>query len=254
MFKYAGDSYVDILNKVSGGVPNFGTLDIDDSPVYEHSYVIFNDKVSKDIYSIIVASGNIEPHFIYESFSPEYILPQTATVTKAEGNLIKEVNGLPIMSYMETLGLASNGRLCDSFYSVPHSIPFILDYTGQDVRVSRVLVSWNEDGYGVCGGLVLKGAQLSIGTWNKSDVIATTIRTINSILLGKNASTLLLYSCLSRIYALGPDILLEAEKANAIIVDRISYLFAYSGGEICPVNNTTNANSFHNNTIIACVF
>jgi hypothetical protein len=151
---------------------------------------------------------------------------------------------------METIGQAENGKVRD----VIHSVPFILDYTGKGIPVSRVLLSWNEDGYGVCGGLMPEGTKFSIGTWDKDDVVGTTARTIESILLNENISTLLLYSCLARSFALGTDILLETNKVNEIIADRIPYIFAYSGGEICPLHDTANANSFHNNTVIACAF
>ncbi|MCL2066953.1 MAG: FIST C-terminal domain-containing protein [Treponema sp.] len=250
MLNFAGDHYVDALNKVSGGVPNFGTLAIDDTPDYEHSFSIFNDKVEKNIYGIIAASGNINPKFIYASFSPEYILAQTAMITKSEGNLLKEVNGFPIIEYMETLGLANGGKISD----VLHSVPFILDYTGEGIPVSRVLLSWSKDGYGICGGLMPEGTKFSLGTWDKDDVVNTTVRTIKSILAEKGISTLLLYSCLARSYALGTDISAETEKVNENIGDKVPFIFAYSGGEICPLHDAANTNSFHNNTVIACAF
>ena len=250
MLNYAGDHYVDVLNKVSGGVPNFGTLAIDDTPDYEHSYTIFNDKAAKDMYAVIVASGNINPKFIYASFSPEYILSQKAVITKAEGNLLKEVNGFPIIKYMESLGLAADGKVSN----VLHSVPFILDYTGEGIPVSRVLLSWSEDGYGICGGLMPEGTKFSIGTWDKDDVVTTTERTIRNIMSKGEISTLLLYSCLARSYALGTDISAETEKVNELIADKVPYIFAYAGGEICPVRDAANSNNFHNNTVIACAF
>ena len=249
MLNYAGDNYVDVLNKVSCGVPNFGTLAIDSTSDYLNSYVLFNDKVERDIYGIIVASGNIKPKFLYASFSPKYILSQTATITKASGNLLKEVDGFPIIKYMENMGLAENGKVCD----VLHSIPFILDYTGEGIPVSRVLMSWSEDGYGICGGLMPEGTKFSLGTWDKSDVLDTTVRTIKSILLNENISTLILYSCLARSYSLGAELLAETETVNKII-EGTPYIFGYAGGEICPVRDMADSNSFHNNTFIACAF
>jgi hypothetical protein len=244
------DNYVDVLNKVSGGVPNFGALAIDDSQNFKHSCVLFNDKVAKDIYGIILISGNIDPHFIYASFSPEYILPQIATITRTEGNVIKEINGLPMIRFLETLGLASDDKVND----ILHSIPLILGYTDEDIPVSRV-IEWIKEGHGVCPALIPEGTQFSIGTWNKSDVIDSAVRAVRNILSisNKNTHTLLLYSCLTRSYALGKDFLLEAEKVNETIADRAQYLFAYSGGEICPINEAS-TNSFHNNTIVACAF
>jgi hypothetical protein len=250
MLSYAGDNFVDVLNRVSGGVPNFGTLAIDNSADYLDSYVMFNDKVGRDFYGIIAASGNIRPKFLYASFSPEYIMAQTSTITEAEGNLLKQVDGLPIINYMEKIGLAKNGKVKD----VLHSVPFILDYDGDGVPVSRVLLSWSEDGYGICGGLMPEGTSFSLGIWDKADVIRTTVRAIESILANENVSTLMLHSCLARSYALGTEILSETEIINETVKEDVPYIFGYSGGEICPVHDTENANSFHNNTIIACVF
>ena len=250
MLNYAGDHYVQMLDKVSGGVPHFGTMSIDNTNDYSDSYVIFNDKVARDIYAIIVASGNIHPKFLYASFSPQFVLDQSAVITKSEGNLIKEIDGLPAIKYMEKIGLAENGKVGE----ILHSIPFVLDYAGEGIPISRVLLSWSAEEYGMCGGLMPEGTKFNLGRWDKSDVLNTTAQTIEDMLKNEDISTLLLYSCLARSYALGADILLETKKINETVADRIPYIFSYAGGEICPSNNASNANNFHINTVIACVF
>jgi len=250
MLSYAGDNFVEALSEVTGGVPNFGTLAIDNTSDYSDSYVMFNEKVEKDVYGIILASGNITPRFLYASFSPEFIFTHISTITKSEGNLVQEIDGYPTIKYMEKIGLAENGKVSD----ILHSVPFILDYAGEGIPVSRVLLGWSEEGYGICGGLMPEGTKFSLGTWDKSDVLETTVRTIESILEAENVSTLILYSCLARSYALGTDLLSETEKVNETVAERIPYIFSYSGGEICPVRDTANSNSFHNNTVIACAF
>ena len=250
MLEYAGDNYVDSLSKISGGVPNFGTLAIDNTADYLNSYVMFNDKVGRDFYGIIAASGNINPKFLYASFSPEYILTRKAKITKADGNLLKEIDGISIIRFMENMGLAENGKVKD----VLHSVPFIHDYTGEGVPVSRVLLSWSDDGYGVCGGLMPEGTKFNLGMWDKNDVLETTVHTIESMLKKEGVNVLLLYSCLARSYALGVEILLETEIVNKTVAERKPYIFGYSGGELCPIKDAKNANSFHNNTFIACAF
>ena len=250
MLNYTGDEYVDVLNLVSGGVPNFGTLAVDNTSDYRDSYVMFNDKVERDVYGIIVASGDINPQFLYASFSQKYILSGTATITKSKGNIINEIDGLPIIEYMEAIGLAENGKVQD----VLHSVPFILDYSGVGVPVSRVLLSWDENGHGICGGLMPEGAKFSLGTWDKSDVLNTTLLTIENILSNGNANTLLLYSCLARSYSLGGELLAETELVNKTAAEKIPYIFGYAGGEICPAGEGKVTNSFHNNTVIACAF
>ena len=246
MFNHAGDHYVQVMDKITGGVPNFGTLAVDNTADYLDSYVIYNDTVGRDIYAIILASGNIKPRFLYASFSPEYILAQTATITKAEGNILKEIDGLPIIKYMENIGLAENGKVRD----ILHSIPFILDYTGEGIPVSRVLLSWSDDGYGICGGLMPEGTKFSLGTWDMADVLDTTMRTIKSILEEEPANALLLYSCLARNYALGVEHLAETKTIQETVTQGTPYIFGYAGGEICPISDSSN--SFHNNTVIAC--
>jgi hypothetical protein len=250
MLNYAGDHYVGMMDQVSGGVPNFGTLAIDNTANYQDSYVFFNDKVVRDAYAIIVASGNIKPKFLYASFSSEFIFAQVSTITKAEGNLLKEVDGDSIITYMEKIGLAEQGKVKD----ILHSVPFILDYTGEGIPVSRVLLGWSEDNCGICGGLMPEGTKFSLGIWDKNDVLGTTIKTIETLLEDEDIDTLMLYSCLARSYALGTELQAETEIVNNTVHDRIPYLFGYSGGEICPVADIANSNSFHNNTIIACAF
>jgi len=74
------------------------------------------------------------------------------------------------------------------------------------------------------------------------------------MLQNESVSAIILYSCLARSYSLGTDILSETEKIGEAVAERVPYIFSYSGGEICPVKDTANSNSFHNNTIIACTF
>ncbi|MCL1852968.1 MAG: FIST C-terminal domain-containing protein [Peptococcaceae bacterium] len=246
---HAGDHYIEILNMLSGGVPNFGAFAVDNEG-FQHCYVIFNDQVEKDIYAIIVASGNIEPHFAYSStIFLDYALSQKVPITKYQGNLVQEVNGLHFTSFMESLGLDLS-----SHSGVLYSPPFMLNCTDKNHSVSRVLVSLNEDGYAICGGLVPENADVCVGSWDKFDVIDTTTQVINKLLSNEKVNAILLYSCSSRGEIFGREVLIEADKVHDTLADKYPYLFTYSGGEICPADNGSMANCFHNNTIIACAF
>ena len=250
LLHYAGDYYVDILTKISGGVPNFGTVAIGDSVDFENNYVIFNDKCERDIFGVIVASGNIKPQFFYSSLSSEKIIKESAIITKSEGNLLKEVNGLPFCEYLETWGMISNGKARDGL----DSIPLILNYAEGSHHISRVLLIVNENGYGVCGGLMPENSTMNIGTWDKDDVVATTLHTVKSILSNDNISALFIYSCVGRSLVLGADMFAETDKVKEVVAGRLTYLFSYSGGEICPTGDAANTNYFHNNTVVACAF
>jgi len=251
LLHHAGDDYINILNDVSGGVPNFGTLAVDDSANFENSYVIFNDRCEKDIFAVIAASGNINPKFSFESISPEKILMNPAIITKSEGNLLKEVNGLPLYNYLETLGLASNGKVREGL----NSLPLVLGRADGTPPVSKVLIYVNEDGYGVCGGLMPEGASMRIGAWDKDDVVGTALHAVKNALSTENIGGLFIYSCAGRSFVLGVDISAETDRINELVAVKLPYLFAYSGGEICPIcSGAGNINQFHNNTIIVCAF
>ena len=98
-----------------------------------------------------------------------------------------------------------------------------------------------------------EGTKFSLGTWDKSDVLGTTVRTIDDITRYDDVGALLLYSCLARSYSLGTELLAETEVVGEAISGETPYIFGYSGGEICPVSDSFSSNSFHNNTVIACV-
>jgi len=250
LLNHAGDYYVDILGKASGGVPNYGTLAIDDTANFENSYTIFNDTFAKDMFCIIVASGNIHPKFFFSSISSEKILVHPALITKSAGNLLQEVNGRPLYDYLDAQGMVSNGKIRQGL----NSLPLLLDRADGSQVISKVLIYLNEDGYGVCGGLMPEGSTMSIGVWDRDDVVATTLQTVERALSDENVSTLFMYSCYGRSLALGADIFAETDNVSEAVAGKVSYLFAYSGGEICPISGSANPNQFHNNTFVGCVF
>jgi len=83
------------------------------------------------------------------------------------------------------------------------------------------------------------------------DVLSTTEKTLSS--LAEKDSTVLIYSCMGRYLALGADNNAEAGKVGEICGDS-PYLFAYSGGEVCPMPDEEGKlkNIFHNYTIVFC--
>jgi hypothetical protein len=67
---------------------------------------------------------------------------------------------------------------------------------------------------------------------------------------------MLVYSCISRMMALGGNSFGELELVARLTGGRVPCLMAYSGGEICPTQVVGGGatNRFHNNAFIACLF
>jgi hypothetical protein len=257
MVENSGDAYVNVLTKISGGVPCFGTLAVDDTADFRSCYMLYNGEHYRDRMSIILVYGRIRPKFYLASLSESKLLDQSAVVTSSEGHILKEVNGRPVIEYFENLGLT---KASETAYAMT-SLPFILDYMDGTPPISKVFISLNEDKHAICAGAMPEGSTLYLGVLDKEDVLFTSRKAFQDALKGTaEVSGILIYSCISRLMTLGSDFLAEIEMIRKEAGGKAPFLMAYSGGEICPTRINQDApgnaavNRFHNNTFILCIF
>ena len=248
-----GDDYISTIGEISGGVPCFGTIAIDGSNTFEHCFLIYNGEHYTDKMGMILVYGDIKPKFFMATISPEKIIDKPAIVTKSDGVVLMEVNGEPAIDYFKDLGLISS---VESQYAMA-SIPFLLDYNDGTPPVSKVFIFLTPENYAVCAGKMPEGSSMYLGVFDKEDVLYTTSSAVkNAMEDHSDLSCLMCYSCISRCMSLGGDQLAEIDMIRDIVGDELSFLMAYSGGEICPtqVDDDKAINRFHNNAFIACMF
>jgi hypothetical protein len=251
IFTVGGDQIVGAMDRVTGGVPQFGTVTVDNTPEYFTASVIHNGQSSRQGMAMLLVYGDFNPTYYVASISDSKIMMQKAVVTASQNNVVYQVNNTPILTYLESLGLSSEGRIDGA-----NAIPFIIDYNDGTKPVARSIFSALPDGGVVCGGVMPVGATLSIGSIDFADVMNTTSGILGSALEAGERSGFVLFSCLTRNLALGMDSEAEMRKAHAIIGEAAPYQFTYSGGEVCPVYGPDGrlVNRFHNATFVACVF
>lgn len=244
-----GDRVVALLDAASGGVPNFGTVVCDHTDDYHTAQSICGGEASVDKTAILLLSGDIEPTFVMASISDERVIKQRAVITKSQGNLLIEVNNMPTLKYLNSLGLQPGATM-----NGLNSIPFMVD-SGDGKLLARAMFAITEDGAVVCGAAMPEGATLAVGSLDYEDVMLTTKGTLEVALrAGKNGG-MIMFSCLSRYLSLGVDTHKEMELVQRVLPGDMSYYFAYSGGEVCPIYvNGKPVNRFHNVTLVACVF
>ena len=250
---HIGDDYVNTLSRVSGGVPTFGTLGIDDTEAVDKGFLLFNGEAYADRLAMVLVYTETQPKFYRASLSPDKIKQIRSVITKSDGNILMEINGRPVGEFFESIGMHST---VNSQYTMV-TLPFILDFNDGTPPISRIFITRTPEGYAVSTGLVPTGATIDVGVFDKEDVLLTAGDAIKTILEeAEGRSCVLIYSCMARSFSLGGDPLGEAELVRDMIGDRIPFMLAYSGGEMCPteIKADETINRYHSNTFIACMF
>lgn len=240
------------INKVSGGVPLFGTMTCDHNFDFKQAYSICNGKYYKDRLIMILLNGPVSAKFFHISIDVTDRLSQSAVITDSAVNVLKSVNDKPVVDYMISLGLARNGSIEGAV-----AIPFLIDYNDGTQPVCRGVFMITEEGWAVCGGDVPKGALLSTATLDYDDVLRTSGKVLDAVLRAKKeGDALLVVSCNSRSVVMGTEPLAEMEMVHDRLANKLPYHMLYSGGEICPVSDEKGKtrNRFHNFSFTACLF
>lgn len=250
-----GDQYVDAIEKLSPGIPIFGTLAIEDSLDFADCATIYEGESSKDQLSYLLLSGEVSPRFVVGTVSENNSLPYTGEITKSTAHIVYEINDMPTSTYFESIGLAKNGTLNDGLSFVPILIDFKkkADYDG--IPVIRAMLYLDETGAGICRGYMYQNSVFSLSSPSKEDVLLTTGGVIDQINEMEDKQAVLIFSCMVRRMTLGPQPLAEGQLIDEKYASDVPYMLGYAGGEICPTSSTENSvtNRFHNFSIIACV-
>ncbi len=252
IFTVDGEVVLEDLRAASGDLPVFATLAVDHTRDYHTASVIMNGEVYSESMAMILLFGNVHPRFVVGGLMEEKILKQKAIITDSKDNIVKEVNGIPVVQYMQSLGLTTeDGQI----QGVAATTPFLVDYNDGTRPVVRSIFAQTPEGYAVCGGRMPIGSTLSIGSIDHDSVLQATATVLKTILDAKDTSGALVYSCIGRNYALGVKTSDELDLIREQLGEKLPFMAAYSGGEVCPLYSTNGGlrNRFHNNTIIVCI-
>jgi hypothetical protein len=250
----SGDFYVDAFSRISGKVPLFGMLTVDNTSDYRDATVIYEGEAYADRCAFLLIGGSVTPEFFIASVPSERISVEKAVITASEGNFVSTINDRPVADYLMKLGLKKNP---DGSIAGINSFPFVVDYNDGTLPVVRVMFALTPDGAAVCGGDIPKGATMSVGRIDADRVLSTT-RAALSEAARDGGACFFMFSCVGRYFALGHEPTAEMKLVQDIMNENeIPFMFAYSGGEMCPVGQKggeggelTNRN--HNDTFVLC--
>ncbi|GHV25239.1 hypothetical protein FACS189498_3290 [Spirochaetia bacterium] len=235
----------------------FGTLAIDDSITFEHCFTLYNGNESQSKIAFILVSGEVSPRFFMATAADESRLPYTGEITKSKGHIVQEINDVLTSEYFQSIGFAKDGKLDLGVQFVPFLMNFKKREDRDDIPVVRAMVTFDENGYGICRGYMDEGSVFTLTNPSADEIFRSSEELIERLQALPDKQATILFSCVVRRMSFGTEPLREAELAVGKLSGDSPFMLAYSGGEICPTSHNLSenrvTNRFHNYSIIACV-
>jgi hypothetical protein len=243
MTDLCGETLVKALDEASGGKPIFGTLSNDTCLTYENARTFFNGAAHQYKLAAVLVAGAVKPRFFVTAISEKNIQREKGVITASDGSFLQEVNRLPLLDYLETLGIRKDGLAAIT------SIPILVDHGDGSKPVALSMYAFSERG-ALCGGAMPVGATITIAHVDYHSVIDTARETVAAALKEPDIHGILAIPCFSRILVASPKTDDEMALTCQLVGDRIPLHIGYSGGEICPVYDAAGdlVNRFHNLT------
>ena len=248
-----GDDYLATLTGFSGGVPVFGSVGSIHTAESHDIKTFYNGVEYESSMAVLAFWGDIKPKFFISDIPDEKIINKRAIITDSYRNRIKKVNGIPVMEYFESVGIAKDGKLegIDSF-------PLIL-YLPDGSRLVRTIYGVDH-GEVLCSGVVPSHYPFGISFCDRDFVMESARKTAAECkkwLESKESiqpQAAMVVSCVARRWTLGTDVFAEINEVDAGL-NNLPYHFAYSRGEFCPVYVQENktVNYFFNYTMGICI-
>ncbi|MDR2110285.1 MAG: FIST C-terminal domain-containing protein [Spirochaetaceae bacterium] len=254
LYNLAGDTVVGVLNRESRGTPIFGAGALDADTKIRTPKTFYGGRAYADRMPILLLSGNLKPKFFIDSVWKHDIHSQKVLITAAEGNRIISVENMPAADYVRKIGL-----IPEEAQDLLFVFPLAIDAGGGAPLSICIIYTINDDGSLTCSANIPAGSTLRISSPG-SGAILKTAKNITDAVKRENSgrpgqTPLLIFSCFSRSVAqTNPHDemeMIQGELENT----GPSYIFIYTGGEICPIYDKTGlpVNQYHNYAIISCL-
>jgi hypothetical protein len=247
---FPGDKAVEILDRVSGGIPLFGTNALNESFSNRIPLIIHNGTSYPDRLALILVNGAVESRFHVKSLPAMNIYSQPAIVTEVQDNRLISINNIPAFEFMEKFGLLSAAQINTMIYG----FPLLIDNHDGTGPKPCAIHNTGENGGLYCGSAIAKGATLKLVSQMQEEVLRDSERLAELIKKEDGKKRYLIFSCFGRS---APLVDLKDEmKLFQKHLEGKSYMFVYARGEFCPIDNKQGEilNCFHQFSIISLSF
>ena len=256
----SSDIVLSELSDACGSLPIFGYASADDFDFYKQQ-VFLDGESAGDRLALLLVAGNVDPVFQVANLMGKQTL-EKRLVTKAQGNIINEIDGKPAYDYIRDF------PFIDDETKILYNFQFFVEMknTADDdgFPVSRALNTYSKDtGAVTCFADVPQGSCIGLRFCDGNDVAVTSeagLRELNSKLEaaggGRRFSTALIATCSLRNMFLAGSKDTEGNLIKELLPPSISASGLYAFGEIAPTSMSGGkaVNRFHNATFTVCAF
>ncbi|MDR2368669.1 MAG: FIST C-terminal domain-containing protein [Deltaproteobacteria bacterium] len=244
------DRLIARLNESFGDCPIFGALGSDLDPSVDNAYMFYNGQKYMERATLVMIDGPIDPRFSFYTIPAHKFLKRKATITSCSGNIIDEINGLPAMDYLSTLGLIVDNNPAFTF-----NVPLVVGNPRASFWEPMLIVRQTDTGSLVCTQDVEKNSTLGLAAIDDTDVVKSAGELADE-LKWEAFDFCLIHSCQGRHIAMGLNYLGEIERIRSSLGGLFPYSVSYSGGEICPrvMDRNGPVNGFHTLSLTCCRF
>jgi hypothetical protein len=240
----SGDLIVEGLQaRLGEGVPIVGGL-AGDMRKFVKTLQFFGDEVVHDTVTVLLVYGPLQvTHGIGSGWEP---VGKTAKVTRAEGHVVHEVDGRPVLDlYRHYLGPHLR---TESLHEYPLAV-FEPGMTGYYIRAPFGLDE--AKGTVTFSGRVAQGADVQMTQAHRANILAGTASSIRDSLAAHEQApdVVLVFCCASRNEMLGTRTVHEIRTIIAALPEGTAVCGFYAYGEICPVARG-GVTRFHNETCV----
>ncbi len=245
----AGYEIVNAIDTICDGIPIWGATTNSVDFTYGTVATIFNGETLRDGVVMMLLNGPVKPRFVVYSLPERNVTNSRAIITKSNGPVLHEVNDMPIMDYLRSIGLEVDRENITT-------VPLLLYYDNAEEYVALGFYTLFEDGSVLTGGPMPENTPFVVGYIDETGIHESANDGIEKICAFADRQVTLLLPCITRYIMLSPN----QEDELKLIYNKLTesgkpFAMAYSGGEICPLPGSDGRlhNRFHNYSFCACV-
>ena len=245
----AGYELVAAMDAACGGIPIWGSITSGVDFNYDAVQTICNGQCLREGVAMMFFNGPVEPKFIVSSIPERNITGHRARVTKSDGAILREINDLPVLEYLATIGLVVTRENITT-------TPVMIYYETGEPPIAIGFYTLFEDGSVLTGSEMPVGTSLAVGSIDAEGIFESAESGLKQILELKDRQATLLLPCVTRYIMLAPEQERELRLIEGTLAKSGSpFTLGYSSGEICPMPGPDGKlhNRFHNYSFSACI-